>query len=65
MIIGAVVGTTTFTIVNYIMSDYNLGSIKDIFTLIISALIFFIAWTGAQYFLIRKSEKKADDEIKE
>jgi len=65
MIIGATVGTATFTVVNYIMSDYNLSNIKDLGMLILSGFIFFVAWTGAQYFLIRKSEKKADEEIKE
>lgn len=65
MFIGAAVGTTTFTVVNYIMNDFDLSNIKDIGMLVLSALIFFVAWTGAQYFLIRKSEKKADEEIKE
>ncbi|MDW7669153.1 MAG: DUF6773 family protein [Bacillota bacterium] len=65
MFIGAVVGTATFTVVNYIMNDFELSNIKDLGMLILSALIFFVAWTGAQYFMIRKSEKKADEEIEE
>ncbi len=65
ILIGGIVGSIIFTLIHGFFSDYNLSSSKDIVRILISGIIFFITWMGAQNYLVRKSEKKADEEIEE
>lgn len=63
--IGVIVGTVTFAIVQAFIAGYDFTNTKDVFTMIISIVIFFSTWLIAQNFLLNISEKKANDDIDE
>lgn len=63
--IGVIVGTVTFAIVQAFIAGYDFTNTKDVFTMIISIVIFFSTWLIAQNFLLNISEKKANDDIEE
>ncbi|SRR6056297_480811 len=65
MFVGGIIGSIIFTLIHGIFSDYDLSNSKDLVRILISGIIFFITWMAVQYLLIRKSEKKADEDIEE
>jgi uncharacterized BrkB/YihY/UPF0761 family membrane protein len=62
-LIGAFTGSIVFTAVQFLVMDYDITNLKDVFTLIGSVLIFFLAWLICQSFLINISEAKANEEV--
>lgn len=52
-----------YTVVQFLVMDYDITNLKDVFTLIGSVLIFFLAWLICQSFLINISEAKANEEV--
>jgi len=62
-IIGAIVGSITFTIVQFFIMKAELTNIEDIFKLLVSLIIFFTVWVISQSILFKISENKANEDI--
>jgi hypothetical protein len=62
-IIGAIVGSITFTIVQFFIMKSELTSIKDLLKLFVSLIIFFTVWVTSQSILFKISENKANEDI--
>ncbi len=62
-LIGALVGSITFVIVQFFIMNYELTNWIDIAKLLFSFLIFLFIWLISQSVLIRISEKEADKDI--
>ncbi|WP_026477508.1 DUF6773 family protein [Alkaliphilus transvaalensis] len=62
-IIGAFVGSITFTIVKFFMMKGKLSNIEDIFKLLASLIIFFTMWVISQSILFKISDNKANQDI--
>lgn len=64
-LIGALTGSILFAAVHFFTMDYNLTNLKDVFTLLVSVIIFFVAWMLCQSMLLKISAAKADKEIED
>ncbi len=62
-IIGALVGSLTFFIVQFIMMKADLTKIEDLLKLLVSLIIFFIVWVLMQNYLFKVSEHKANKDL--
>jgi type IV secretory pathway TraG/TraD family ATPase VirD4 len=62
-LIGALVGSTTFVIVQFFIMNYELTNWMDIIKLLLSFLIFLFIWIVSQSLLMKISEKEADKDV--
>ncbi|MFZ7119575.1 MAG: DUF6773 family protein [Eubacteriaceae bacterium] len=62
-LIGALVGSITFGMVQSLVIKYDFHNLKDILVLIFSSFIFFIIWIISQSILLKISEKKANQDL--
>lgn len=62
-IIGAIVGSITFTIVQFFIMKAELTNLEDLLKLFVSLIIFFAVWVISQSILFKISENKANEDI--
>jgi hypothetical protein len=60
-IIGAIVGSITFSIVQFFIMKAELTNIEDLLKLFVSLIVFFTVWVISQNILFKISENKAND----
>ena len=58
IIIGGIIGTLTFTFVQFFMAK-----VSDVFTLILSGVLFLICWLLIQFFMLRTSKHQSNKDI--
>lgn len=63
-IIGAIVGSITFTIVQFFIMKAELTNLEDLLKLFVSLIIFFTVWVISQSILFKISENKVNEDIK-
>lgn len=61
-LIGALVGSITFIIVQLFVMKYDFTNWEDILKLIVSFIIFFVVWVTVQNVFLKVSESKANEE---
>ncbi len=59
---GAIVGSITFILVQLFVFHTDFTNMADFLKLIVSVIIFFVAWISAQSFLLNMSDKKANED---
>jgi hypothetical protein len=62
-LIGAIVGSVVFTIVQIFIMKVELTNIEDLLKLFASLIIFFTVWVIGQSILFKISENKANEDI--
>lgn len=62
-IIGAIVGSITFAIVQFFVMQAKLTNIEDFVKFFVSILIFFVAWFFGQSILFKISENKSNEDL--
>jgi hypothetical protein len=62
-LMGAIVGSVVFTIVQIFITKAELTNIEDLLKLVTSLIIFFTVWVISQSILFKISENKANEDI--
>lgn len=62
-LIGAIVGSITFTLVQFLVREGQLTNKSDFFEILVSLIVFFVAWFIAQSILFKVSDNKANEDI--
>lgn len=63
ILISALVGTISFSVVQAFMNNYDLTKTKDIFKIIISNIVFFSVWILISFTMFKLSDKQANKDI--
>ncbi len=61
--VGAIIGSITFTFVKFFIRKPEFANISDFLEIIISVIVFFAVWVITQSFLFKLSDNKANEDI--
>jgi len=61
--IGALVGSITFTVIQYFVMNYDITQTKDILKILVQNIIFFSLWVIIQFAGFKIGEKQANKDI--